>query len=355
MPRPVVRLLSSLPVLALYAATVLMETPVILARWLLALAASAVLMLVLHHPVVGSSGLDQLVLIPTAWSLLALITPFGGGWWWKQNLGGREPSERERVAYGDALELLRHHTLLPFREPSGWFVLDTPQPDAAVCGHTLMLSRGLLESEYLPAVLAHELGHLATSDGRFTAALNRLVIHPPPRTAERDESSQPHTVVLANDSFLLTVTLVGILLWLLRNTVVFAKGGLGLQLTAPFWGSYWREREYLADLHAARLGQAEELADFLEVHALIHDHPVPFVWLTEHTHPPTELRIDRLRKAGFLAGRVAPGAEPVKAAPAGPPAAEPDGPALTEPAPSADRHSGRQGAPCRPAIDRSRS
>ena len=101
-----------------------------------------------------------------------------------------EPSERERGAYHDALDLLRHHTLTPLREPSGWFVLDTPQPDAAVCGHTLMLSRGLLESEHLPAVLAHELGHLATSDGRYTAALNRLVIHPPPRTAEREPAER---------------------------------------------------------------------------------------------------------------------------------------------------------------------
>jgi hypothetical protein len=44
-----------------------------------------------------------------------------------------------------------------------------------------------------------------------------------------------------------------------------------------------------------KLGQAEELADFLENHALIYDHPVPYIWLTEHTHPPVELRIDRLR------------------------------------------------------------
>jgi hypothetical protein len=34
---------------------------------------------------------------------------------------------------------------------------------------------------------------------------------------------------------------------------------------------------------------------------------------------------------------VAPGAEPVKAAPAGPPTAGPDGPTLTEPTPSAER------------------
>jgi Zn-dependent protease with chaperone function len=86
------------------------------------------------------------------------------------------------------------------------------------------------------------------------------------------------------------------LLWVLRKTVVFAKGGLGLRLTAPFWGSHWREREYTADRYAAGLGQAEDLADFLEIHALMHDHPVPFIWLTEHTHPPTELRIDKLHK-----------------------------------------------------------
>ncbi len=57
-------------------------------------------------------------------------------------------------------------------------MLDTPEPDAAVVGDTLMLSRGLFESPHLSAVLAHELGHLGTPDGRITAALNRLVIAP---------------------------------------------------------------------------------------------------------------------------------------------------------------------------------
>lgn len=54
-----------------------------------------------------------------------------------------------------------------------------------------------------------------------------------------------------------------------------------------------------ADAYAAQLGQADELADFLETHALIHDYPIPYIWLTEHTHPPTELRIDKLRNAGI--------------------------------------------------------
>ena len=190
---------------------------------------------------------------------------------------------------------MRHRTPL-LREPSSWFVLDDPQLDAAVCGNTLMLSRGLLESGHLVAVLAHELGHLASTDGKLTAALNRLVIHAPPKPAER-EPAKSSTVIITDDRALLTVTIIGSLLWVLRKTIVFAKGGLGLRITAPFWGSHWREREYTADRFAAGLGQADELADFLEVHALMHDHPVPFIWLTEHTHPPTELRIDKLRNA----------------------------------------------------------
>ncbi len=41
-------------------------------------------------------------------------------------------------------------------------------------------------------------------------------------------------------------------------------------------------------------GQAEQLAEFLDINALPWDLPVPFVWLTEESHPPTEHRIDRL-------------------------------------------------------------
>src|SRR5207245_931879 len=100
----------------------------------------------------------------------------------------------------------------------------------------------------------------------------------------------------AEDRVTLTITVMGALVWLLRKTLAFAKGGLALRLLAPFWGSYWREREYLADRFAARLGQGDELADFLEIYALAHDHPVPFIWLTEHTHPASELRLDRLRR-----------------------------------------------------------
>jgi Zn-dependent protease with chaperone function len=161
-----------------------------------------------------------------------------------------------------------------------------------------MLSRGLLESEFLPAVLAHELGHLASPDGKLTAALNRLVINPPPRPAgqEQQPGQEREVFMLGGDRVLLAVLGLRLVAWLIRTAIRIAQGGaVGLRLTAPAWGAYWRAREYSADAYAARLGQADELADFLEIHALIHDHPVPHIWLTEHTHPPSELRIGKLR------------------------------------------------------------
>ena len=289
--------LPSIPTLALYAATLVAEVPVMFTRMLVTLVVAAIVLLVKGESLGGAEGLAELALIPTGWAILALLTPFGGGWWWRANMGGRDPSERERAAYQDAVQLLQAYAAEPLRLPGLWFVIDEPQPDAAVCGETLMLSRGLLENEQLPAVLAHELGHLATSDGKLTAAINRLIINPLPKTRERLRRER-EVVVVGSERLMLTMTLVGAAIWVVRFVVRFARGGLGLRFLAPAWGSYWREREYTADQYAAKLGQAEELADFLEVHALIHDHPVPFIWLTEHTHPPTELRIDRLRKAG---------------------------------------------------------
>jgi len=289
--------LPSIPALVLYAATLLAEVPVMFARMFVTFAVAVLVLLIKDHAATGADGYMELALIPTGWSILALITPYGGGWWWLTNMGGRQPSERERVAYEDAIGLLQASSSLPLRLPSLWFVVDEPQPDAAVCGDALMLSRGLLESEHLAAVLAHELGHLATSDGKLTAAINRLIINPLPKLRHRQEPErQGNRVIIAGNSLLLTITLFGAVLWLARWMVWFARGGLGLIITGPFWGAYWREREYTADQYAATLGQAEELADFLEIHALIHDHPVPFIWLTDHTHPPSELRIDRLRK-----------------------------------------------------------
>jgi Zn-dependent protease with chaperone function len=202
---------------------------------------------------------------PLAVSLATLLLPLGG-WLWMQRSGGRRPSERERLTYEDALTTLAAYDPA-LREPRRWFVLDEPRANAAAYADTLMLTRGLIESGQLEPVLAHELGHLNSSDARLTAALHRLTT--PPRRRLR---------------------------FPLGTLGVLASGALGAWLTRTPWAAYWRRREYAADAYAARLGQGPALARFLETNALENDLPIPFVWLTEHSHPATEHRIDHLEQ-----------------------------------------------------------
>jgi Zn-dependent protease with chaperone function len=319
----------SLHALSMYALTLIAELPVILARTFIVMVIAMIIIAIEHHTLATwSSTWVYIALIPTFWSMLALLTPIGSAWWWQIRAGGREPSTREQLAYQDAIEMLQANSDTPLLLPKRWFVLDNPYPDGAVIGNALMLSRGLLDTEHLPAVLAHELGHLATPDGRLTAALNRLMIFTSPfrKNIAEDQTQPPAGRRLPGEGFMRLKDIhhqytgptdldpmVDAVYWYLRLLFIlslFARGGLGLWITKPAWGAYWRAREYKADQHAARLGQGEELATFLEVHALIHDHPVPLLFLTEHTHPPTELRIDRLRAKPDQQQTPAPPTEP---------------------------------------------
>lgn len=248
----------------LYAATFALQLPVGAFR---ALIATPVLWLSLTVAGEPTASVHALAVIlgygPLALSLATLLLPLGG-WWWMQKSGGRAPSQREQLIYEDALSRLAD-TDGQLRPPRRWFVLDEPQLNAAAYTDTLMLTRGLLESSHLEAVLAHELGHLNSSDARLTAALHRLTT--PPRRRLR---------------------------FPLRTLGFLSSGALAAWITRAPWAAYWRTREFQADQYAAQLGQSEALARFLDTNALAYDLPVPFIWLTEHTHPPTEHRIDQL-------------------------------------------------------------
>lgn len=207
--------------------------------------------------------------VPLGISVLTLLLP-AGGWWWQQRTGGRAPSARERLLLEDALESLQ--AVDPsVKQPGRWFVLDDGAINAAVYAETLMLTRGLLESPWLTAVLAHELAHLHGSDGRVTAAIYRLTTPP------RGQLRWPWPGR-----------------WLIRAILFLGTGELGLWVMRGPWGIYWRSREHAADRYAATLGQGEALAEFLDINALPWDLPVPFRWLSEESHPPSEHRIDRL-------------------------------------------------------------
>jgi len=179
--------------LSMYTLALAAEAPVIVARLLLALLVTYAVLLIERNPE-GSPTWALVALIPTAWSMLALFNPAGGAWWWRTRAGGREPSKREQHAYQDAIELLQSNTARPLPLPKHWFVIDSPHPDAAVCGDTLMISHGLLETDHLPAVLAHELGHLGSPD----APIDRRdqppdrVLHPVPRKRRNRTPTTPN-------------------------------------------------------------------------------------------------------------------------------------------------------------------
>ncbi len=117
----------SLGSLSMYILSLIAEIPVILARLLLVTIIS-VIVLVIENKSTSTFNWLYLALLPTGWSMLALITPIGSAWWWQTRAGGREPSQREQLTYDDAVELLQAHTDTPLPLPKRWFVIDTPNP-----------------------------------------------------------------------------------------------------------------------------------------------------------------------------------------------------------------------------------
>ncbi len=253
--------------LLLYLATFALQVPCAAIRGFVAYPVIWLLFKLLGQP---TTPVHPIALVvgygPLALSLATLVLPLSS-WWWEQQAGGRSPSEREQLIYQDALAQLR--AIDPsLREPRRWFVVDEEIENAAAYADTLMVNRGLLDSGYLEPVLAHELGHLNSSDGRLTAALQRITI--PPR-------GQVHRG--------------------LKTLSFLATGAIGMWPLRAAWGAYWRSREHHADHYAAHLGQAGTLGEFLDERRALIDLPVPFIWLSEHSHPPTEHRVERLTRA----------------------------------------------------------
>lgn len=251
----------------LYGATFALQ---LLCGWLRSLAAALVLLVVnlltvwilaWHLPI------DPLALAigfaPLLVSLATLVLPLGGRWF-EQREGGRRPSARERAAFEAAFAQLQAKDP-ELRPPRHWFVTDETEPNACAYANALMLTRGLIDSPFLAAVLAHELGHLNSTDARVTAAVYRITT--PPR----------HPVEFPFRT----------LAWLLSGRIALAP-------LRTLWAIYWRRREAAADAYAERLGQGEALAAYLDSYGLAGDLPTPFKAFGETSHPWTEHRIDDL-------------------------------------------------------------
>jgi Zn-dependent protease with chaperone function len=256
-------------------------------RWLLAyLGALALGTIVSLGPAAGQLAWIA-ALAPLAWSALSLVRP-GNGWIWRRRLGVRRPTASETLAIEDACQILRSGNPR-LRETGDVYVLDDPLSAAAARGCNVIFSRGLLETDSVPAVYAHELGHTNSLDARLTEALERLELWGEPLGPVEPQRGVEAPPVADERSGGL---LLGCARWALRLT----GGGCAEAVLRPLWCAYWRRREYAADAYAASLGQAEDLACYLTEQELPFDPPQRRLLFNRAEHPPVAFRIERLRR-----------------------------------------------------------
>lgn len=242
--------IDQMPGLSLYALTFVVELASVAARFMAArvvLFCAAGAGFSAANSIGASYAALALALWPAVGSLAALLALPGTALEHRDS-AARRPSARERQQISAAISGLGAH-----EAPRRILVVDDPRPAAQSLGLSLYVNRGLLEDPAMAAVLAHELGHLDSLDARLALALRRL----------RPRLGQTRIPL----------------------------GGTGIALTRPLWRAWLRGRELRADRFAARLGRGAELADFLE-RQLVIETPAEN---RRRTHPPTELRIERLR------------------------------------------------------------
>jgi Zn-dependent protease with chaperone function len=261
--------------LVLYAITLAGQSFSAVARSFIVYLTLEIIRLLTGWPIPSNPIALAVAFIPLAVSLLALLLPPlvapVEGHWWEISSGGRPPEQDEHDAYEHAIEQLRE--IDPeLRAPKHWFVAEEPGTNAAAYASTMCVDRGLLESPFAAAVIAHELGHLNSSDARLASALNLLLIAPMPTPALRPLWSLPFRA----------------LAWL-------ATGQAMLWLTGNAWDAYWRNREFAADQYAAYLGQGLALAMSLEHGSLPYERSIRRMRFSRATHPYTKPRIAKLR------------------------------------------------------------
>lgn len=268
-------------------------------------------------------------LYPVVYSLAALAGLPRGHLLTRLEVRGRQLTGAEREALDAALAVPRARGV-PI--PRHIFAVDRDGLNAFIAGRTLYIYRDLFRHAGLAGVLAHELGHHNSLDGRLSGAIFGLTLP---------------------GGFLITYMLLGVLQWVAyglvmlllglvviifllarrniwgllgalfgasvavtRFLIIFAVGGVGAALLGSLWRSYYVRREYAADAYAARLGYAAQLIAFFE-HEVLSDISLP--WYSQPTHPPTTRRIEALRMAAArdpaCAGAPSPAAGPRPAPP----------------------------------------
>lgn len=181
-----------------------------------------------------------LFIIAALKGLKALTSPPGKNYF-KRKLGARDPSTNEnKFIYGSLQRFSRQGVKVPTR----FLILDNSEFVMSIYGDVFIISSQQKEEDDFLPYCVHELGHYNCSDARL-----HLAVH-------------------------------------LYNPVAISR-----LFRSGVWAKYFRERDFLADRFAARLGQRGQLIDALEKVKPLQE---PFNEKEDEV-PPAEIRIDRLR------------------------------------------------------------
>lgn len=292
--------------LLLYLLTLIIEVISLICRFLLV----AGLCSLIAGPRVGLFVGVAASVGPLAYSLLVLCGLPSGHMLVRYALGARVADAREQQRVAAALHGLLATNVKP---PRHVFIVDAPNEiNACVSGTTLYVYTGLLRTRFLRAVLAHELGHLNSLDGRLTLAMRALVVPGGFFIARFLIFALSLVFRVLAELLRLLCTIVGMsgalvlrIFGFVAGTVpfyivIFAMGGIGPRLLDFAWERYFIRREYHADAFAVRLGQGKDNIEALSIFTL-DDVEIP--WSERKTHPPTRERIERLREAVFVHDR----------------------------------------------------
>jgi Zn-dependent protease with chaperone function len=235
-------------------------------------------------------------LAPVLFSIATFFLP-GGFFLRRFALGAREPSYRERQSVNAVIDELDAAVQGKLKLPRTFYVIDKLSREAHVIGTTLYLTRGALTSPYLAALIAHNLGHIKSIDGRLILALRRLVLFPVYLLSRSFGQLAPGAVSLGASAGSGAGCVVGAFVWLFGLLLSLAGGGFGLWALNLPWSWFWRQREYAADAYAITLGQQGNLSRYLEelssggAREASFDVATPFLVLAP---PAPELRLDRV-------------------------------------------------------------
>lgn len=235
------------------------------------------------------------------WAAAGWLRPRAAPKWRRRAAGLRAPSPTEMDRIRGALARVEEaagRVGRSFVPPRHVWVEDLPHCNAWVSGADLAVTRGLLASDDLDAVLAHEAGHLAGPEARADSAARGLVAFPLLAAADR----LAHGPLTDGRAGVQTSTgvragaLPGCAVAWTATAARWASGSPLVTLIDRVPGgpvaALSRDVEAAADDFAAACGFGEHLADHLEAHGLDEEGPRPW---RDRTHPPTAWRIDRLR------------------------------------------------------------